>query len=185
MLRCFFLALALTFLSACGYHLGAQGKVSGYQTVSVPYVKGDVEGAFTTSLIEELTASGPLQFVSGDNGDITLDVRITGERSDNISFQFPKQIRGSDDHLVSSEKRLRLVVEGHLLDSTTGEDVIEPFYLIEGVDFDFLPIGSAVENAIEFSLGQLDSEEGARIYANRDVFRKLSRSIAYYIYSLQ
>jgi len=176
---------SLLFLTACGYHLGPRSELGKYSTVSVPYIGGDSEGIFTSILIDELSSSGPLSYVSSEDGDLRLEVDIAGAKEENIGFDLPKQVSGGKGRLVASEKRLKILVSARLIDNQTGDLVMEPVYLIEGVDFDFLPIGGATENALEFSLGQLSSEEGARAFGSRDIYRKLAKSVVYYLYSLQ
>ena len=184
-MRNFLCISLLLFLSACGYHLGPGSELSKYSTVSVPYVGGDSEGTFTSILIDELSSSGPLSYVSSEDGDLRLEVKITGSKEENIGFELPKQVSGGKERLVPSEKRLKMLVVARLIDNQTGDLVMEPVYLVEGVDFDFLPIGGAAENVLEFSLGQLDSEEGARAFVSKDIYRKLAKSVVYYLYSLQ
>ncbi len=177
--------LALIFLCSCGYRFGPGEQIAKYSTISVPYVIGDAEGALTSALIKEVSATGPLHYTSFSDGDLLLKVSIESTRMESISFQFPKQINGDGNRLVPSENRFRVLVKVCLIHNASGEGVIDPIYFVEGVDFDFLPIGSADENALEFSLGQLDSEGGARAFANSDVYEKLAKSVVDYLYSVQ
>jgi hypothetical protein len=70
-----------------------------------------------------------------------------------------------------------------------GEEVIQPFEVSAFVDYDytdpgspqdlmFRPASKNAESIMQFSLGQLDSYEGASDDASSLVFRKLAEKIA-------
>ncbi len=175
--------LLAVFLSSCGYRILSHKNLQHDPTVSIPYIPGDSEGAFTTALIEAVSTQGPLQYLSNGEARYRLNVEIVSSRSENVGFQFPRSLESEKDRLVASQKRKDLLVKFSLEDLFLGEEAIPVQYLSESNFFDFLPIGAVEEDIIEFSLGQLDSESAAKGFAQLALYQRLAQKVADRVYS--
>jgi len=177
--------LAFSFTS-CGYHTAASDKT----TISIPYVEGDAQGQFTAELIRQLTNSDIYDFVKKD-GDLDLKVAIVGDKSDVIGFQYDLSHKEGkiERNLMPQENRRSLTAEVTLTDTTTDKVVMGPIKISASTDFDYIDVNSLKEvsfinehgkreKTISFSLGQLDSIEGAQDAALTPIYCQLAQKIA-------
>ncbi|MBP9841477.1 MAG: LptE family protein [Simkaniaceae bacterium] len=176
---CFLLCSCL--LIGCGYHLD-NGK--GH-TLSVPYVKGDIDGALTDELIRQVAILGKYTLVGGE-GEYRLEVKIIHDEQNVIGYEYDHQENQLYNRLVSNEERRLIEVEVTLIDQSSGKIVLGPEKVRMGVEYDFvdpesLPdvvVSPSSESTLSFSLGQLDSIEGARAGSLASLHRKLAQKIA-------
>lgn len=173
--------ILLTF-TACGYQVGDNGLLSSYKTVSVPYIQGDVTGALTTAVIDEISSLGSTAYVLS-SADLELKMEVKESRSENTGYQFPKDV-SEDNRLVASQKREEMLLSIELVDTRTGEALFPTHYLTAGTEYSFLPIGRAEENILQFSLGQLDSQEGAMDFSSLNLNQQMAQKVVEYLYSL-
>lgn len=183
-----FLASLLAFsFSSCGYHTTASDDKT---TISVPYVEGDAQGQFTAELIRQLTNSDLYTFVRKD-GDLCLKVSIVGDKNDVVGFQYDlTTTKGKiERNLMPEENRRTLTAAVTLTDTSTEEVVLGPLKITASTDYDYIDVNSlkAVsfinehgkrEKTISFSLGQLDSIEGAQDAALAPIYCQLAQKIA-------
>lgn len=179
------LSLLLILLSSCGYQLNEQRSI--YATsLTIPYVENDFDGRVTDALIKAFSESGSFTYEPHD-GILELKVKIINNDNRAIDWRYnrlpPEGRRNSD--LINIEARRFIDVEVTLIDSLNDDVVLGPVVVQASYDFDFYApdsirdvsfINSAgVRQASEqFSLGQLDSVEGAF----DDSWHPLSRIIA-------
>lgn len=178
--------LAFSF-SGCGYHTVSSDDKT---TISVPYVEGDAEGQFTAELIRQLTNSDLYTFVRKD-GDLCLKVSIVGDKNDVVGFQYDlTTTKGKiERNLMPLENRRTLTATVTLIDTSTEEVVLGPVNIKASTDYDYIDVNSLKtvsfinehgkrEKTISFSLGQLDSIEGAQDAALTPIYCQLAQKIA-------
>ncbi len=178
-----FLALSLT---SCGYRTASEDKT----TISVPYVEGDNQGQLTAEIIRQLTNSDMYDFVRKD-GDLVLIVSLVGDRNDHVGFKYDRtEKKGKIEHnLMSTENRRILTAQVTLSRPDTEEVVLGPMTITATGDYDYIDVNTLKELAfrdqqgkrkktINFSLGQLDSVEGAQDAVLTPIYRQLAQKIA-------
>lgn len=174
-----FLLLTLTFLTSCSYRLGQGSITDQYQTISVPYVCGDLDGTLTAELIKQLEITGGLHYVNCQ-GDIQLLVNLVDLRDQNIGFRYYREHGDKITRcLVPTETRVTAVVEVKVVDLCTGQCVLGPVILKENVVFDYEYLNGDGVNI--FSLGQLNDDDAARITAKTPLNKALARKIVEYV----
>ncbi len=168
--------LALVCLTACGYHLGTGSLASRYQTISVPYVKGDSEGIMTAALIEKVSTQSMIRYTNTD-GDLLLKVCIDKPKGRNIGFRYaPKNSKV----VVANEGRLTQTATVTLVDCENCCTVLGPFEVTAIFDYDFEPdMGTVNQHA--FSLGQLEMNSLAKDAATPALHNLLAEKIVDYV----
>jgi len=173
------LSLLLLFCSSCGYRFTNQASPLRGKEIGVPYVIGDRDGYITSELIHALTASGYQYDRYG--GDVVLRVEVLEVVEDDIGFRFERK---EDDKIersiISSEERLKAIVQVAVVDSVQCRDVIEPFIITADVEFDH-EYYSSPNDINERSLGQLTDIDGARDAARRPLARTIAQRIVDYL----
>ena len=178
---------AFFLLTGCGYRFPhEEEKVS----ISIPYVKGDEEGALTKELIKQISASTSYEYTR-QGGDLILKTVIIGSGSEQTGFRYDrKEVGGKLEHnLVVSENRRNITAEITLIDGTTNEVLYGPTHVIGSADYDYSDVNSLpslsyvtpsgkIEPLLQFSLGQMDSIEGAQDDAAIAAYRHLAAQIA-------
>lgn len=170
----------LLILTGCGYRMG-QGELSSlYQTISVPYVEGDTDGAITSVLIKELVSRTPLEY-QREGGALLLCVKIIDLRDENIGFRYYRKKKGHLTHsIIPTETRITAAAEIMLKESGSGEVLVGPVTIEANVDFDhdfyFSPDGNNV-----VSLGQLSDYDAAYDAVQRPLNQCLARKIIDYM----
>jgi len=179
-----FLAL---FLTGCGYRTATSDDKT---TISIPYVEGDNQGQLTAEIIRQLTNSDIYDFVK-DDGDLVLKVSLVGDRNDPVGFKYDRtEKKGKIEHnLMATENRRMLTAQVILSRAGTEEIVLGPLNITATGDYDYIDVNTLKELAftnpqgkrektIDFSLGQLDSIEGAQDAVLTPVYRQLAQKIA-------
>jgi hypothetical protein len=183
---CLFFSL---FLASCGYHLAEEDNVQKVASITIPYVEGDSGGQFTSELIKQLSESGV--FVSSNKeGSLILKVKIVQDGSERIGWRYARDnhLGHREDRLMNVEGRKVIVAEVSLLDGITQKVLLGPTNVKSDADYDnvdydsprdlaFISEDGVPETTIHFSLGQLDTIEGAQDGALLYVYRKLAQRI--------
>ncbi len=176
---------------SCGYHSSLDhiyGNTHRY-SISIPYVKGDIDGGITDALVKEI-AKSPRFFYVNDQGDLELQAVVKNDQVEVIGFQYDQnEISGkTENRLKANEERRTLCLE-ITLTSSHGKIIYGPTKVSASVDYDFI-ISDVLKNAsfinpegirertLFFSLGQLDSKEGAYYSSANHLFIKLAQKIA-------
>lgn len=180
---------SLFFLSSCGYRFEERETARETRTITVPYIKGDAEGIFTNELIRQLSESGYFECVRS-GGDFTLSAVLSSDENDKIGYRYDRHgPRGKRRHrLVPDENRRTAVAHVSLIDGRTDEIILEPTKVFANLDYDYIDSNSIRDllftdsngvprRTISYSLGQLDSIEGAQDDSSPLAFRLLSQKI--------
>lgn len=181
--RIIFCAFLLAFCS-CGYRINGPESGDDRSTISVPYVVGDSGGQLTNELVRQLSASGAFECVQ-NNGHYTLKVIMFSDGNDKIGFRYDrKDLSGKrKKNLMPVEGRRKASAEVTLINSATEEIEIGPVVVRADAEYDYIDSDSLREisfegrSTISFSLGQLDSIEGAQDDAYVPLYRHLAQKI--------
>lgn len=171
------------FLVSCGYYFSPAGALSSYKTISIPYVKNDIDGRMTAALIKVISAESGLQYEKCA-GDLTLLVEMLEFENENIGYRFDRKDNGKLRHsIIPTETRLIVVAQVTLIDNATSERLAGPAKLTATVDFDH--DYEKTRNGINvFSLGQLTDYDEAYDAAFQPLYRVLSQKIADFIMNI-
>ncbi|MCK4934170.1 MAG: hypothetical protein KAR79_01145 [Simkaniaceae bacterium] len=159
-------------------------------SISIPFVKGDLNGKLTEAIIHQITLSGDYRYVA-DGGDYVLEVDMISDRNEQIGYQYDRHPTSQKlfNRLRPSEGRKEITVGLRLLNTQTNELTL-PYTIISASEaFDFVDSDSihdvafinkkgVRESVLNFSLGQLDSKEGASDAASTPLYNKIGRKIA-------
>lgn len=181
---CVFFLLALT---GCGYRW-QPGEAESY-SITVPFIKGDEDGLFTSEVTRALAASG-IADIRFHGGDYRLEISILQDSKETLGFRKDRQkVDGKTKrNMVACEARKNLSVEVTLFRGEGDEAVLGPYVLEADVDFDYVDGDSyqdlmfidphGVSQAVlPFSLGQLESYEAAQDAAMRPLYSRLAQKI--------
>ncbi len=176
----------LLSLSSCGYQVSSNESKT---TISIPYISGDKEGQLTAELTRQITASNLYELASS-HGDLTLQVSIVGDRNDIVGFRYDRSEESGklEKNLMATENRRLLSALVTIVDRSTGETVIGPLTISGSGDYDYIDVttlrelafitpSGKTEKVINFSLGQLDSIEGAQDGVLTPVYAQLASRI--------
>ncbi len=174
----------LLSLPACGYRAISSIQVSN---LPISQIESNLGGRFTSELIYQLnqlslydpTASGAL-----------LRITIADPGDEVVGFRYDRQAVSGDleKNLMATESRKKLIATLILLDAATHQIWSDPITVSIEVEYDYIdvsslkelsytPPGSATEPVIHFSLGQLDSVEGAHDAALLLAYRTLAQKV--------
>jgi hypothetical protein len=160
------------------------------QKISIPYVEGDNKGLLTAAIIQKVAATGFFQPVSAQQS-LVLRVAIVEDEQDYLGFRFDREpVSGKRlTNLIPTESRRTISASVILLNSATEEILFGPQIISANLDFDYVD-GNSIrdltffnnrgerEKVIQFSLGQLDSIEGAQDDVLNPLFEILAKKIA-------
>lgn len=182
-----FAVIGLVVLSACGYHF--EGTDANAVTISVPYIKGDPEGILSAEIVRALSSSGQFDCVQ-TGGMLTLEAAIIAEGDDRIGYRYDRDPTTGKlrDNIVGTENRLTVSAEVKLIDNYTQQFVIAPQVVKAYSEYDYVDSNSirdltfyapngTPEKVLDFSLGQLDSVEGAHDDSLAVIYRHLAQKI--------
>lgn len=187
--RLFFRAVVLTLpflLIGCGYCKPTNQLGDDVAVLAVPLIRGDEDGLLRSDLAKEIAHSSGYSYSSSD-ARYRLDVTINSDSKETIGYVWDEEpITGAFiKRLYPNESRRKVKTTVSLYDLLEKKTVIAPF-IVEGfADYDFVN-PTALKNiefkdgmdedhsVLQYSLGQLDSEEGARL----ESFQPLSASLA-------
>lgn len=181
--------LCCLLLTACGYRFEGDEWDDTVTRITVPYVSGDFEGKLTDELISQLSTSGRFD-VRRQGGDLVLHVAVKESLNDRIGYQFSRDDKSGSlqKHLISTENRRIITVEVSLVNCITGETLIPPSLVSASSEYDYTDSDSKREmtfiepdgkrtSTLKFSLGQLDSVEGAQDATLVPLYRRLAQKI--------
>lgn len=183
-------------LTGCGgYHLITPQSI---YKVCVPFIEGDKTGAITQAVTTELVHTGLFR-LCGEGAPYQLTVKIVEDRFDDISYQYDVEAsnQASVNRLVPNQSRRTVKAFVSLENRRRGCCVIDAFEVSSSVQIDYVnseSLGDLAFNldgvstsVLDFSLGQLDSVEGARansvIPLARDLAHKISEGLSAFLES--
>ncbi len=183
----FFVALLL--LSGCGYHFEEGGDQGGLTSISIPYIKGQGLGQLNTELAQALSSSGVFDYMQS-GGELVLQVAIIADGDDRIGFRFDRNPTSGKlrDNLVGTENRRSMTAHVTLINAHTQETIFGPEVVNATADYDYVDSNSVRDltfttpngkhqKVLDFSLGQLDSFEGAHDDSGIVLYRILAQKI--------
>lgn len=179
----------LLFLTGCGYHFEDPDQLGAhFQTISVPYIEGDLDGMLTDALIKAVALSN--QFAYAKGGELILEGEITSDQTSHIGWQYDRSPTTSErqNRLVPNEGRREIALSFSLISARTGKTLYGPIVVKASSDFDFVDSDSLLDTSfvtptggrqstLFFSLGQLDSVEGAKAAVLTPLYQKLAYKI--------
>lgn len=187
--------LLLLCVSCTGYQSLNQPIVRSEKpvTVSVPPIVGDIDGMLREALINEISSSGSFLYTAG-KADYDLTVKIVSNSKDKIGYKYDqKPITGAIiDRLVPNEGRRTVEVEANLIDKATKKKVKGPIKVAGFADYDYVnsnsydnlivdPSSGNKQSVLQYSLGQLGSEEEASNTAQNPAFRTVAKKVTNYL----
>lgn len=177
--------LFLLFFASCGYHIESGEKIA----ISVPYVQGDIEGMLTNEIVRNLSTTTQFQYTQGD-GNWLLQAKILSFGDDRIGYRYDRDdVSGKRrTNVVGVENRLSLCVELSIVSCATGKCILGPKIVKADTEYDYYDPNSLKDvsftnnlgirqTSVGFSLGQLDSVEGAHNDAYLPLFQNLAKKI--------
>jgi len=167
-------------MTSCGYH-SFEGKET---TISVPYIAGDERMELQAAIIRHVSHASPCHCIQKD-GAYVLQVHILRDEQERIGFRYDRDNPAGkrERNLLGVESRRTLRVDVSILHQ--GQTIAGPFSLRASVDMDSTNPGSPRDLLFEqkqpimqFSLGQLDSSEGAFDDAMTPLADRMAEQIA-------
>ena len=183
------LGCVLVFLSGCGYRFEGSENSETVMTISVPYVKGDLEGLFNAELSRALSSSGQFECVQ-NGGMLLLESSILSDGDSRIGYRYDRNPTTGKlrDNIVGTENRRTVSVVVTLKDAYTQDVLIGPLVVSASADYDYVDSNSVrdlvffepnsmPQKVLDFSLGQLDSVEGAHDDTSSLIYAILAQKI--------
>ena len=164
-------ACFVLFLSACCYKV--EHAEEQIMTLEVPYIKGDFDGRLTDAVTQKLLSSSRFNVISHD-AQYRLEIKIKKNKNVHVGYRYDRIESTGQliDRLIPIEERKKMIVEVSVLDShelklAYGPYEVEAFADFDFVNFDtyhdlaFIDLQGIPQSSLAYSLGQLDSNEGA------------------------
>lgn len=179
----------LLMLTGCGYHYQGSSSDAGPISISVPYIPGDVEGQLNQAIVHKIAEDARFNY-RRSGGAMTLIVSVIDDDNTRIGYRYDRTpVSGKRrKNIVATENRRTLKAEVKLIDASTEEVIVGPAVVSADADYDYVDSNSVVDltfvpphgtpqTVLDFSLGQLDSIEGAHDGAATPVYHSLAQKI--------
>jgi len=174
-----FLCLLLV-LTSCGFQYGSGELAETYSTVTVPFVKGDINGTLTAALIKNLSNSTPFTY-EVEGADLILNVEIEEVDGESIGYRYNRKKDGRLKHeIIPTETRLIVFARVEVIDAACSKTILGPVMIGASSDFDHDFYTSRNEINV-FSLGQVSDIDAAEDAVRTPLNQKLARKIIDYI----
>ncbi len=185
-----YVSLLVLLCSSCNYGI-AKLDIDGASVIetTIPVIKKDPRGILRNQIAREMSFTNSIQY-KDRKAKYKLLVTITEDATSKITFMWDRNPKTNADLEVfyPTEAQREMVAKVELVDAKSGVAVIEPFFLKADSIYDF--VNPTVPGTLEFndpfvgdvsilqySLGQLDSEEGAEIESYEPAFEMLAKKI--------
>lgn len=176
-------------LCGCGYHFEGKDATKDPMTISVPYIPGDATGNLNTLLVQTLNASGLFECQQSGSQWI-LEVSLIADNDERIGYRYDRDPTTGKrrKNIIGTENRHTVTAEVKVIDTYTGEILLGPETIKGFTEYDyvdsnsirdltFIPTGGNPNTVLDFSLGQLDSVEGAHEDSFLPAYQDLTRKI--------
>ncbi len=176
----------ICLLGSCQYHVVNN---SDAVTLGIPFIKGDKDGAFSKLLTQEIAVSGIGEFRSRDCR-YEIHVSMNPENLERIGFRYDRKPDGQlKPNIIGTETRKTVSAQVEVYDLVYDRVVFGPKTFVGQVDFDYVDSDNIADMSFinpegkrtlvfSYSLGQLNTIEGAQDSASPSVYRILSKKIA-------
>ncbi len=180
------LLFLLSTFFGCNYHSAIQ--TQEIQSVGIAFIKNDLLGNLRSYLVLELEKSSLFRF--SKQPELLVYVECVEKEDEDIGFQYARSVTTRSDRLVVNEKRKWVEAVVSIKNTKTDKTVLKPTKIMAAIDFDFDPaesddkftaIGPNRVPMVTFSLGELESEQGARPIAQELLMQNLAKRIVDYI----
>ena len=190
MKKYFILSLATILCNSCNYGL-AKLDIDGASVIetTIPVIKKDPRGILRNQLAREMSFTNSIHY-KDRNAKYKLLVTITEDATSKITFMWDRnpKTNANLDVFYPTEGQREVVAKVELVEAKTGVAVIEPFYLRAESIYDFVnpTVPGTLEfndpyvgdiSVLQYSLGQLDSEEGAETESYEPAYEMLAKKI--------
>ncbi len=184
------LMLVAALCSSCRYH-SSNIDLNGDSVIetSIPTIQKDPNGYFRNYLAREMSYTNGFYYKE-DDAKYKLLVTVTEDTKTKITFMWDRDPVTNTDLRVfyPTEDSRECVAKVELVDSDTGKAVIPAFFVKASADYDYVnpTVKQAVEfttpsdgtqSVLQYSLGQLDSLEGADKESFNPIYDKLAKKI--------
>jgi hypothetical protein len=188
-MRLWICAFSALILSSCSYHYTSQEDSGKVYTVTVPYISGDSDAILNNALVYQLGSSGCFRCVQS-GGEYILQATFLSDTQSRIDFRYDRDnVSGAlEKNLLGVEDRRTVLIQASLVDAGSNKVIVGPFEVSSDVEYDYIDPGSPLdllytnssgvsESIIQFSLGQLDSSEGAYDDSSKLLFQRLAERV--------
>lgn len=178
--------LILILCLGCKYQF--ETNLEEQTSICIPYIRGDVEGQLNQALIREISACDGFNY--SYDSSFLLHITILEDKDEPIGYRYDRNPNNQTlrKNIVSVENRRLITAEVELIDQESNCVILGPFRVKANADFDCINSDSLADivvalpnqktqRMIDFSLGQLDSIEGAHDDSAQVVYRVLARKI--------
>lgn len=176
-------------ITSCGYQK-AGGDLETPLVLSIPLIWDDADGKLREHLAKRISSASRFSYTSSSNSRYQLIVKIEKDAADTIGYVWDQaSLTGTRiNRLYPSEGQRSITAKVHIQDTHSKKKVSEPFTVTVRSEYDFVN-PTALQNiqftdtsghkqsTLQFSLGQLDSEEGAKIETFIPLFDNLALEI--------
>ncbi len=184
------ISILVLLLSGCGYRAQGTCDNTGMAFVAIPLIPEDDDGVLRNALARAISETGRYRY-SSESATYELLIKFENNYTDTIGYEWDVNAATGAEvkRLYPDEGRKTVVVLVTLQDSKTKEKVLEPFKVSVQANYDFVnPVAlkdiefrdfmGREQTTLQYSLGQLDSEEGARSEVSGPLFQDLANRIA-------
>ncbi len=184
------LMLIAALCSSCKYQ-SSKVDLNGDSVIetSIPTIKKDPNGYFRNYLAREIAYANGLYYKE-DNAKYKLLVTVTEDTKSKITYMWDRDPVTNTNLGVfyPIEDSRECIAKVELVDGKTGKAVIPAFFVKASADYDYVnpTVRQAVEfstpsdgnqSVLQYSLGQLDSLEGADKESFNPIYNKLAKKI--------
>lgn len=189
-MKSLFTVLLLLLCSSCRYKNAALA-IGDDKLIemSIPVIKKDPNGILRNALAREISFNKSLYYKT-EKAKYNLNVSIEEDKDSIICFMWdrnPKTNKGLNV-FYNTEGMKEVVAKIELVDANTKDVVIGPVFLRQRSIYDFVNptvaetlsfegIAGNEISALQYSLGQLDSEEGAKEATYIPTYQNLAKKI--------
>jgi hypothetical protein len=184
-----FFTLCILTIAGCGYRFDGGELESRTVTISIPYIKGDLEGHLNAELVRALSNTGFFDCVQ-NGGELLLEATIIGDGDDRIGYRFDRNPESGElrDNIVGTENRRTMIATVTVIDTATHASVLGPQTVKAHGEYDYVDSNSirdltfftretGPQKVLDFSLGQLDSVEGAHDDISMLIYKRMAQTI--------